>query len=87
MTAFQSIIPLLIFFFQFLNCARYVLARLYISHAAASMFNVSLVAHLPSYHNKAIKAQYRARLGFADHQSTTPTWGNPVKCFSQRHNK
>ena len=29
----------------------------------------------------------RARLGVASHQSTTPRWGNPAKCFSQRHNK
>ena len=29
----------------------------------------------------------RARLGVAGHLSTTPRWGNPVKCFSQRHNK
>ena len=29
----------------------------------------------------------RARLGVAGHLSTTPRWGNPVKCLSQRHNK
>ena len=29
----------------------------------------------------------RARLGVADHLSTTPRWGNPAKCLSQRHNK
>ena len=29
----------------------------------------------------------RARLGIASHLSTTPRWGNPAKCRSQRHNK
>ena len=29
----------------------------------------------------------RARLGVASHLSTTPRWGNPAKCPSQRHNK
>ena len=29
----------------------------------------------------------RARFGVAGHLSTTPRWGNPVKCLSQRHNK
>ena len=29
----------------------------------------------------------RARLGVAGHLSTTPRWGSPAKCFSQRHNK
>ena len=29
----------------------------------------------------------RARLGVASHVSTTPRWGNPAKCLSQRHNK
>ena len=29
----------------------------------------------------------RARLGVASHLSTTPRWGNPAKCLSQRHNK
>ena len=29
----------------------------------------------------------RARLGVAGHLSTTPRWGNPAKCLSQRHNK
>ena len=29
----------------------------------------------------------RARLGVADHLSTTPRWANPVKCLSQRQNK
>ena len=29
----------------------------------------------------------RARLGVASHLSTTPRWGNPTKCLSQRHNK
>ena len=29
----------------------------------------------------------RARLGVAGHLSTTPRWGNPVKCLSQQHNK
>ena len=29
----------------------------------------------------------RARLGVAGHLSTTPRWGNPVKCLSQRHKK
>ena len=29
----------------------------------------------------------RARLGVARHLSTTPRWGNPAKCLSQRHNK
>ena len=28
----------------------------------------------------------RARLGVASHLSTTPRWGNPAKCHSQRHN-
>ena len=27
----------------------------------------------------------RARLGAADHLSTTLRWGNPAKCLSQRH--
>ena len=27
----------------------------------------------------------RARLGVASHLSTTPRWGNPAKCLSQRH--
>ena len=46
-----------------------------------------LVAYLSSYHEKAIKATYRARLGVASHLSTTLRWGNPAKCLSQRHNK
>ena len=29
----------------------------------------------------------RARLVVASHLSTTPRWGNPAKCLSQRHNK
>ena len=29
----------------------------------------------------------RARLGVTGHLSTTPRWGNPAKCLSQRHNK
>ena len=29
----------------------------------------------------------QARLGVASHLSTTPRWGNPAKCLSQRHNK
>ena len=29
----------------------------------------------------------QARLGVANHLSTTPRWGNPAECFSQRHNK
>ena len=29
----------------------------------------------------------RARLGVASHLSTTPRWGNPAKCLSQRHNR
>ena len=29
----------------------------------------------------------RARLGVAGHLSTTPRWGNPAKCLSQRHHK
>ena len=29
----------------------------------------------------------RARLGVASHLSTSPRWGNPAKCLSQRHNK
>ena len=29
----------------------------------------------------------RARFGVAGHLSTTPRWGNPAKCLSQRHNK
>ena len=29
----------------------------------------------------------RARLGVSGHLSTTPRWGNPAKCLSQRHNK
>ena len=29
----------------------------------------------------------RARLGVASHLSTTPRWGNPANCLSQRHNK
>ena len=27
----------------------------------------------------------RARLGTANHLSTTPRWSNPIKCLSQRH--
>ena len=34
-----------------------------------------LVAYLPSYHEKAINALQRARLGIAGHLSTTPRWG------------
>ena len=29
----------------------------------------------------------RARLGVAGHLFTTPRWGNPAKCLSQRYNK
>ena len=29
----------------------------------------------------------RARLGVAGHLFTTPRWGSPAKCLSQRHNK
>ena len=29
----------------------------------------------------------KARLGVAGHLLTTPRWGNPAKCLSQRHNK
>ena len=29
----------------------------------------------------------RAHLGVASHLSTTPRWGNPAKCLSQRHHK
>ena len=29
----------------------------------------------------------RARLRVASRLSTTPRWGNPAKCLSQRHNK
>ena len=29
----------------------------------------------------------RARLGVANPLSTTPRWGNPAKCLSQRHNE
>ena len=29
----------------------------------------------------------RAHLGVASYLSTTPTWGNPAKCLSQRHSK
>ena len=29
----------------------------------------------------------RARSGVASHLFTTPTWGNPAKCLSHRHNK
>ena len=28
-----------------------------------------------------------ARLGVASHLATTPRWGNPAECHSQRHNK
>ena len=28
----------------------------------------------------------RARLEVASHLSTTPRWGNPAMCLSQRHN-
>ena len=33
------------------------------------------------------RSAVRARLGVADHLSTTLRWGNPVKCLSRRHNK
>ena len=49
-------------------------------------FVFTVVAYL-FYHEKAIKALQRARLGVAHHLYTTPRWGNPVKCSSQWHNK
>ena len=36
---------------------------------------------------KSDQCAIQARLGVASHLSTTPRWGNPAKCFSQRHNK
>ena len=36
---------------------------------------------------KKRRGAIRARLGVADHRSTTPRWGNPVQCLSQQHNK
>ena len=45
-----------------------------------------LVAHLFCYYVKAINALYSC-LGDAGLLSTTPRWGNPAKCLSERHNK
>ena len=45
------------------------------------------LAYLSSYHEKAIRAPKRARLGVAGHLSTPLKWRNPAMCLSQRHNK
>ena len=49
--------------------------------------NFFLVAYLSPHHEKAIKTLQQARLEVASHLSTTPRWGNPAECLSQRHNK
>ena len=47
-----------------------------------------LIAYLSSYISReSDQCAIRARLGVAGHLSTTPRWGNPAKCLSQRHNK
>ena len=43
--------------------------------------------YLSSYHEKAIKTLFRARLGVAGYLFTTSRWGNPAKCLFQRHKK
>ena len=47
------------------------------------------IACLFSYHasRESDQCATRACLGVASHLSTTPTWGNPAKCLSQRHIK
>ena len=52
-----------------------------------SMLYLYLVAYLFSYHEESDQCAIRARLGVASHLCTTPRWGNPAKCLSQRHNK
>ena len=36
---------------------------------------------------ESVQCAVRAHLGVASRLSTTPRWGNPTKCPSQRHNK
>ena len=55
--------------------------------AKDELVSCCLVAYLSFYHEEAITALIRARLGVAGHRSATPRWGNPAKCSSQRHNK
>ena len=45
-------------------------------------FFLYFVAYLFSYHEKAIKTLYGARLGVASHLFTTPKWGIPLSVFS-----
>ena len=40
-----------------------------------------------SLSRKSDQCTARAHLGVSRHLSTTPRWGNLVKCLSQRHNK
>ena len=51
-----------------------------------SSFMLSLLRCISSYHEKVIKALWRACLGAAGLLSTTLRWGNHSKCLSQRHN-
>ena len=50
-----------------------------------SFFSFSCIFILLS--RESDQCAIRARLGVAGHLSTTPRWGNPAKCLSQRHNK
>ena len=58
---------------------------LIINLPAATMRAIACIFILLS--RESDQCAIRARLGVASHLSTTPRWGHPAKCLSQRHNK
>ena len=70
--------------FMSVETDRYRLARK-VRCGSAFLFLFSCIFILLS--RESDQCAIRARLGVAGHLSTTPRWGNPAKCLSQRHNK
>ena len=57
------------------------------SYEKTNVIFLYVAAYFSPYPQKAINALYRACIGVAGHLSTTPRWGSPATCLSQRHDE
>ena len=73
------------FLFVHIVAAMFLFVIIVVSHIYLFFFLFNCVFILLS--RESDQCAIRARLGVASYLSTTPRWGNPAKCLSQRHNK
>ena len=68
-------------------CLNFLTLTVSVSPNMLFFFFVNCYWHIYPPITRKRRSAVRARLGVAGRLSTTLRWGNPVKCFCQRHNK